>query len=222
MTDSPTLKPHAELTVADIEEATGLPKAEWSKNCHTISLAIVKSGVLGVPARVARGWARGVKSQHSWVVYGWPGDTELPSCYDPEALILDASLWSYIPGTPELLWTQANDGTHHPHGGEGHIMSWGQPPFAVDEPIDLTPEGGWPKEASFWMNDMLHGRPLDRDGWATIAAAPAGGWEKALGQLLAAMSADERTSFLVPIDKLGMLTELNPGGLYLDGPDLTA
>src|SRR6185503_13529455 len=156
----------------------GAPLAQTAKQCHGVSLAIVRSG--RIPgARVARGTCRGVPGQHSWEVVGvWHG-------------------------------MATNDGRHVPHGGHGSIWGWGKPTSGDGPPIDLTPTKTLSRAARVFL-DLLG--PLDRRGWAMLAEAPVLGWPAA--EIIAAMddTADLRT--LVPIDRLGMLTDRNPCSLY--------
>lgn len=59
--------------------------------------------------------------------------------------------------------------------------------------------------------------PLDRRAWHLLASqAPVLGWPAA--EIIAAMDDTEELSAFVPIDRLGMLTDRNPGGLYLPEP----
>lgn len=187
------------LTVAEVEAAIDRPQAAWAQNCHVISLAIVKSGVLGQPARVACGSCKGVGGQHSWVVLG-------EDCYAPRALLLDATLWSYNVTAPALWWGTYLDGRHTPHG-HGSIWQWGQPEAGDGAPIELAVPLS--RVASSFL-ELLG--PLDRLGWARLSSAPVGGWPA--GEVFAAMSQTPELSALVPIDVLGMTTDLNPSGLY--------
>lgn len=65
------------LSVDEVVEAIGVPFDEWAHQCHGISIAIVKSGLLPA-SRVARGSCDGVGGQHSWVVCS----TDPGACYD--------------------------------------------------------------------------------------------------------------------------------------------
>jgi hypothetical protein len=187
------------LTVAEVEAAIDRPQAAWAHQCHAVSLEIVRSGVLGQPARVARGSCKGVGGQHSWVVLG-------EDCYAPRARLLDATLWSYVEGV-DVLWrgTYA-DRLHRPHG-YGRIWEWGQPEAGDGPPIELAVPLS--RVASSFL-ELLG--PLDRLGWARLSGAPVGGWPA--GEVFAAMSQTPELSALVPIDVLGMTTDLNPSGLY--------
>jgi hypothetical protein len=189
-------------TVTEVEEAIGLPQAQWARQCHQISLAIVKSGVLDEFARVARGTCKGVLGQHSWIVLG-------KDCYAPYAEILDPTLWSYDEKAPVLWWGSARDRRHTPHGA-GSIWSYGRPIPGDGPPIELTPATPLSTEAMTFLGLL---GPLDARGWMRLANAPLGGWPAA--EIVAAMDDTPGTRALVPIDILGMITDRNPSGLYL-------
>ncbi len=193
------------LTVADVEAITGRPFADTAHNCHAVSLAIVRAERLP-GARVARGLCRGVSGQHSWVVLGDPYSFGVP--------VIDATLWSYDP-TVAGVWHGRTGprGRHAPHGGRGTIWSYGKPCPTTTDYVQLTPREPLSAEAREFL-DMVG--PLDRTGWATLAAAPVRGWPAA--EIIAAMDDTPRLRALVPIDRLGMLTDRNPSGLYLPGP----
>lgn len=171
----------------------------WEQQCHAASLHVVQSGVLGPEARVARGTCRGVGGQHSWIVLGDP--------YDESARIVDPTLWSYDE-TVDGIWTGFGVERHRPHG-HGSIWDYGRPVGDGGEPIALTPSTPLSGDAEFFL-DMLG--PLDRVGWIRLADAPVGGWPA--GEIIAAMDDTPDLEALVPIDRLGMLTDRNPGGLY--------
>lgn len=172
------------------------PLTNWAKQCHVASLHVVRA--LG--GRVARGWCRGVRGQHSWAVIG-------PDCYSLDAVIVDPTLWSYDAGIKGIWVGTMRDGLHKPHG-LGSIWAWGKPPSAVELPVEL--DAKLSKDAQEFLK--LCG-PLDRAGWHFLATAPVQGWPA--GEILAAMADTSALAALVPIDRLGMLTDRNPGGLYL-------
>lgn len=191
--------------VRNLSESIGRdPKNVWH-NCHGVSLAIVESGFYP-GARVARGWATGVGSQHSWVVVGDP--------YDLDAYILDATLWSYDPTVPDVWQGSLRDGIHRPHG-MGHFMTGTAPNHHGGETIHLTVEDA---KAQRFLRTI--GAPFDYRGWAEVAHLPVQGWPA--GEVFAAMQAHPKLAGLVPIDIVGMTTDLNPGGLYLPGEEVTA
>jgi hypothetical protein len=186
------------------------PLDHWSHKCHAASLELVRSELLAESARVARGTCQGVGGQHSWVVIGDP--------YDPKVQIIDPTLWSYDPEVKDIWYGSGRDGKHVPFGGgRGTIWDWGRPADPTGPVIELTPRSPLSRDAQLFLEIL---GPLDRRGWMVLVQAPMLGWPA--GDILAAMDDTEALSALVPIDLLGMLTNRNPGGLYLDGPDTTA
>lgn len=204
MTTRTKKRPLPTIEVAAIEEAIDLPFDRWATQCHSVSLAIVKSGVLGEPCRVARGFCQGVGSQHSWVVLGM-------DCYHPEAVIVDATLWSYDDRVKGIWVGRASNRRHFPHG-MGSIWEYGQPAPPVGPVIELTPKTPLSPAARAWLK-MAAPHGLDRRGWGVLAHAPVGEWPAA--EIIAAMDDTEAVAALVPIDVLGMITTRNPNGLYL-------
>jgi hypothetical protein len=190
------------ITVEDVERITGEPFAATAHRCHAVSLAIVKSGILPDGARVARGTCRGVPSQHSWIVVGDPYALGVP--------IIDPTLWSCDP-TVKGVWhgRATNRGRHISHGGAGSIWSYGKPVHSGGETVPLTPAAPLSSSARAFL-DLLG--PLDRRGWMMLADAPVLGWPAA--EIIGAMVDTKGLCALVPIDRVGMLTDRNPGGLY--------
>lgn len=182
------------------------PLDDYAHQCHSASCAIVNANILD-EARVARGVCMGVGSQHSWVI--WDMD-----CWNTTATIIDPTLWSYDDGV-EGIWTGSmHDGRHKPHG-MGSIWKWGKPEPPTGEILPLDkPEGGFSEEAKLFL--QLLG-PLDETGWRTLASrAPVEEWP-AREILEAVMDTFAWGEAVIPIDIVGMLTERNPGGLYLPG-----
>lgn len=177
------------------------PLEKWSQQCHAASLMVINALGRG---RVARGTCRGVGGQHSWVVLG-------DDCYAPDAKILDPTLWSYDKSVTGIWTGFARDGRHRPFGS-GWIWDWGRPATAKirRNVIALTPTEPLSGEAERFLKLL---GPLDRTGWDVLAHAPVEGWPA--GEILAAMDDTEAVTALVPIDTLGMVTNRNPGGLYL-------
>jgi hypothetical protein len=190
------------LTAAEVADIIGAPFATTADQCHAVSLAIVQSGRFP-GARVARGSCRGVPRQHSWVTVGDPYRFGTP--------IVDATLWGYDDKV-DGVWCGVSHqhGRHVPHGGGGTIWSWGQPVRGPGPLVELTPRVPLSDGARAFL-ELLG--PLDRTGWATLANAPVRGWPAA--EIIAAMADTALLEVLVPIDVLGMLTDRNPGGLYL-------
>lgn len=189
------------LTADEVADIIGAPFETTRRRCHVVSLAIVQSGRFP-GARVARGACLGVPGQHSWVTVGYP--------YLPGVPIIDATLWSYDPTVTGVWCGRVNDGRHIPHGGFGSIRDYGRPVAGTGPPIELTPTTPLSKTARGFL-ELLG--PLDRTGWARLAQAPVLGWPA--GEIIAAMDDTPEVSALVPIDILGMVTNRNPGGLYL-------
>jgi hypothetical protein len=197
-------------TVADIEEIRGRiermldPLESWAQNCHQASLRLVRSGCFDPRfSRVARGSCVGVPGQHSWVVIGH-------DVYDPIAVIVDPTLWSYDETVTGIWIGSAADERHVPHGGTGTIWTWGQPEARTTDYITLTPSAPLSRSAERFL-EMLG--PLDYFGWATLCDAPVAGWPAA--EIIAAIDDTRALKGAVPVDILGMLTDRNPGELYL-------
>lgn len=172
----------------------------YSKSCHSASIRLVKA--LGT-GRVARGFCKGVPGQHSWVVMSL-------NCYDPKSLIIDPTLWSYDKNIKGIWSGTIQDGKHRPHG-IGSIWNYGRPPYPKGEEIALTPKIPLSANTLYFL-DLVG--PLDREGWDFLAAhCPVEDWPAA--EIIAAIEDTKALSALVPIDRIGMLTDRNPGGLYL-------
>lgn len=192
--------------VTAVAEAIGIPVKQWDFNCHGISLAIVKSGLLGEFARVARGTANGVPGQHSWIVLGH-------DCYSLKATVVDPTLWTYSSDVDGIYVGDPMTHQHTPHGA-GSIWAYGQPHHDGGTTITLTPSLPLGREARSFLGLI---EPLDRLGWGELAHSPVGGWPA--GEILAAMDDTLELMGLVPIDRIGMLTDRNPNGLYLAPED---
>lgn len=180
------------------------PLGHWAHQCHAASVKLVQSGVLG-ECRVARGSCEGVGGQHSWVVLG-------NDCYDDKAIIVDPTLWSYDPEVEGVWVGSYRDGRHVPHG-KGSIFQWGRPETAEEageEPLDIEPEGGWSPMARMFL-DMIG--PMGKKGWVQLAHAPVEGWPAK--EIITAICQTDDLGGYVPIDIKGMVTDLNPGELYL-------
>lgn len=188
-----------DLTVERIEGVINLPREQWAGSCHSVSLAVVKAGLID-GGRVARGFCSGVLSQHSWIVAGDP--------YAPDAWIVDPTLWTYRDDVHDVWVGSASQGLHVPHGA-GSIWEWGRPTTQGGAPIVLNRDGLSQIAVAFL--DLIE--PLDRKGWMMLlSSAPVGGWPAA--EIVARAAADDRLRTLIPVDRVGMLTDLNPYGLY--------
>lgn len=201
------------MTIAEIAtEALGGLEG-WAHQCHAASIHLVKSGALPPGSRVARGTAAGVGGQHSWVVVSTDGN--LADCYADNALVLDPTLWSYRRDVVGV-WVGESPTVyeHTPFGKGPDIMAMGRPPYPVEDPIPLDPEAfeRLSPMARHWVTRMFG--PLDRRGWIDLANhTTVTGWPAA--EIIAAMDDTRELSPFVPVDRLGMLTDRNPGGLYL-------
>lgn len=183
------------------------PLEKWHHQCHAASLAVVRSGLAN---RVARGTCLGVGGQHSWAVAG-------SDCYADDARIIDPTLWSYSGEEPAVLVCSARRGMHKP-SGKGSIWSWGRPAPAAPgaKVVTLSPKARarLSLEARRFLSMV---EPLDRRGWDILASAPVEGWPA--GEILEAMNATRALAQVIPIDRLGMLTDLNPGASIGDSLD---
>lgn len=189
------------MTPADFENVVGAKLHEFAYNCHAASIALVKKGI---GTRVARGTTPGVAGQHSWVVFG-------DDCYAKDARVIDPTLWSYVsPDDPPFIWEGvASDRPHRPHG-HGSIWEWGRPDYPTGDIIELPLSDPFAPDAERFLAIL---GPLDMNGWRQLAHAPVEGWPS--GKIFAAMAAVPEIAQWIPIDILGMVTDLNPGGLYL-------
>ncbi len=180
-----------------VEAIGGLTK--WAHNCHACSLAIVRTGLLPQGARVARGSHPLILSQHSWVVIGDP--------YAKDATILDGTLWSYVDTSPVFLIGTASYLPHRPNGA-GSIWDAAPIPRPTRPPIPLS---GLSNTASAFLK-MLAPKGMDALGWGRLANCPVGGWPAT--EIIGAMYDNAMLRPLVPIDRVGMLTDRNPQELY--------
>jgi hypothetical protein len=204
--------PEQPLTYSQAREATAdhnkiakliaVPPQHWAGNCHAVSLAVLRSGVVG-PGRIARGWASGIHSQHSWIVLG-------DDCYDPEAVIVDPTYWLATSQMMHhtILVDYAFDLDHTPHGS-GSIFASGEPAAGDGPVIELTPKTPLSALARAFL-DLIG--PLDRKGWMQLANSPVGDWPA--GEIIAAMDDTPELRAMAPIDILGMVTDRNPSGYY--------
>lgn len=203
-----TLKQARELCSRDnmalMAEKIGVPVERWAGQCHSINLELVRSGLL--PGRVARGTAADVPSQHSWIVLG--EDRGIADPYDHRAVIVDPAIWHCRNMPPQITVMRNSMLTHRPHGA-GSIWDYGRPCRGDGPVIGLQGADQLGARARSFL-EMLG--PLDRRGWMMLAHAPVQGWPAR--EILTAMHATPGLGVLIPIDHLGMATDLNPGELY--------
>jgi hypothetical protein len=187
------------------------PLEGWAQQCHAASMRLMNSGRFGT-CRVARGWCKGVGSQHSWLVIG-------DDCYDQDATIIDGTLWSYDK-TVDGVWVGAmRDGRHGPHGS-GSIWNFGRPTNAEEDGEDVfeltPPSAGWSDEAQSFFSLL---GPMSRQSWIRLAHYPVEGWPA--GEIINAICESGLEGY-VPVDIIGMNTDRNPRGLYLPTKETTS
>jgi hypothetical protein len=193
--------------VPGLEEAIGIPADHWGGRCHEISLRVVRTGLLG-PARVARGSALRVFSQHSWIVLG---EGERPDPYDTASVIADPTIFHYQDREPYVLVTRNAMKTHFPHGmGSIWGPEGGPPPEPAGKRIGLNGYESLSDVAKTFLE--ICGYPLDYRGWAHLVHGPVQGWPA--GEIVTAMCATTELAAVTPIDVIGMTTDLNPQELY--------
>lgn len=189
-----------DLTMGEVEEAIG-PLERWASNCHGSALALVRSGLLPEGARVARGWAKGVRSQHSWALV----PTEM-GVYDPLSRVVDVTLWGYVPVANRLYIATAGHWPHRPHG-YGHLRHLGSDPVGPVLPLEVPVS---PAVKTFL--EMYAPAGLDYRGWMTLMNGPMQGWPSK--ELVLAAYRTPVVKRTIPLDIVGMLTDENPSSLY--------
>lgn len=183
----------------EFRDLTGRPLTDFAQDCHAAALSLARELGRG---RVARGTCQGVGAQHSWFVDG-------DDCYDEHATLLDPVLWSYQNVEP-YVWkgTQEDSPFHVPHG-HGSIWQFGQPPLPLKPVIELAVDPG--EDARHFL-EFAAPRGLDLAGWSVLLHSPVEGWPAA--EIVATAYDTPRLKSIIPIDIVGMLTDINPGGLY--------
>lgn len=197
--------------VGELADLIGVPLDRWHGKCHGVSLAVVQAELFP-RARVARGWCRGVAGQHSWVILS-------DDPYADRTVVIDPTLWTYDPAVPDVHVSTVGAGRHRPHGYGPSLFAAGRPRRGSGPVVRLSDAGlsVLSAVALSWVELM---GPLDLAGWSSLAHGTMVGWPA--GEVLHAMHLTRELKALVPIDLIGMLTDLNPHGLYLPGPDRTA
>jgi hypothetical protein len=185
----------------------GVPFLAWAKRCHEISVKLLQTGEFG-PGAVARGWCAGVRGQHSWIVLGTEEPGRLfPLVYDPDAIIVDPTVWSYVPDIGERIWVGPAGAGHHSAHGSGFLLDQGRRQI-TGQPVELsTPLPGHARQFLAQLG------PMDRQAWSALANGPMQGWPS--GEIIAAMKETEELTALVPIDIADMLiTGRDPSRWY--------
>lgn len=204
------------------QKIAGHDGSSWALNCHVASIAVVNSGLFP-GSRVARGAALGVGGQHSWVVL--PSENTLPvelvDPYDPDARIFDPTLWSYDENV-KGLWTGPNLLRHQPKG-LGQIDMDALPYYDGSGSNEIVMPREVANKLSYKARDFLleigavtYGSrevKMPPVNWMHLGNAPVQGWPAA--EIIEAMYHTPGLSAFVPVDIAGMLTTLNPEGLYL-------
>lgn len=198
------------LAAVDIESLLG-GLDRFAHQCHAASLALAEADVLARPVNVARGVLPGISGQHSWAVVGDP--------YDPTAVIVDLTAWSYDVKRPEVIpphsmttvprvWvTTGAAGGHRPHGA-GSIWEYGAPACGDGESIVLQGQVSDEARSFLMLVAEMHGRDgLDVRGWMNLLKSPVEGWPSR--EIVAAAVKTPSLAALVPIDIRRML-EVSP------------
>lgn len=216
-----------------VAAAIGIPTARWANDCHAVSLAAVRSGILGEPGprvRVARGTWRAPSpdiavGQHSWIVLCPEprfGD-DMPGAYRPDAIIVDLTLGFTIADklqeqtgrpvaqAPGIVADVAGKlDRYRPHGaGDIWGPEGGRALRGKGKRVWLTPERPFSSIARVFLEVL---GPLDRSGWSTVFHGPMCGWPSA--EIITGAAQTEEVAALIPIDIQGMVTDLNPSRLY--------
>lgn len=191
------------ITVHSISEKLGIPRERMTHQCHSISIAMLNAGM--VPGgRVARGSARGVAGQHSWIVVGHP--------YDASAQIIDSTFWSYRHDVSDVWFGTLVSGLHHPHGWAS-IFDSPPPIFRSDGGEEIRLDGLSNRAEGFLKLLRERTGTLDIRTWMSLFNGPMLGWPSA--EIIDRAWQNDTLRPLIPIDIVGMLTDHNPGGLYL-------
>jgi len=188
--------------MCDMEPSHYQDFEDFAQDCHSVSCALIRSGLLGEGGptlRVARGACLGVGGQHSWVVMGHP--------YDDQAIIVDLTLWSYNPMQPRIWLGSMQSGLHKPKG-YGRIFQGPRPESRGEEPVNVEVSSAKAQEFLRIIG------PLDVRGWGALwSHCGMLGWP-AKEILEAFLDQHPKLTALVPIDIVGMVTDRNPQEIY--------
>lgn len=190
-----------QLRVANVEKAIGIPRDKWANRCHEVAYALLVSSLMDdVTARMARGWAQGISSQHSWIVTG-------NDVYDKTAKIIDPTYASNRGSRPMIMIVD-NLTSHSPHG-YGEFSKFPESKGGKE----FLPEFVSPSTRLWADMASMEVGPLDAFWWAKMFSGPMGGWPSR--ELVNWAYEEPALRALIPIDIVGMLTDRNPRGLYL-------
>ena len=183
-----------------LADEIGRPFDAWARQCHAISLALLRTGRFG-RGRIARGTCPGVGSQHSWIVLG-------DDPYDRDAPVVDPVLWSYRDDVDGIYAGYRDEYGHRPHGDHS-CFTGSMPSWHEGKIIELTPARPFTPAALSFLNVL---GMLDVRGWGEVAHMGVRDWPAA--EIIGAMCETPGLAALVPIDIRGMLTDANPSSLY--------
>ena len=182
------------MTIESWAKAIKVPYTEWHNRCHEISLKIIRANLVGMTARIARGTAAEI-GVHSWISMGNP--------YAEGISYVDPTRWSWVtPDNPHIEVTSLEAGTHIPQG-HGNIWDYGRPPYPTGETVNLN----WAELSSEAKSFLDIVGPLDLNGWRVLLNSPVGGWPSK--EIITAADKDPRLSAYIPVDVIGMLTNLD-------------
>ena len=153
----------------------------------------------------------GVGSQHSWVVLsGRPG-----SMFEKKVPILDPTLWTYRDDVEGLYFNTAGGTPWHTPKGAGDLWDFSCPQsVGGDELIPREPITGGATAFLAFLKAQVGG-PLSYGWWMRFFSQCPMANPPILRELIDACYRDERIRGTIPIDIVGMLTDHNPGGLYM-------
>lgn len=201
------------------------------QSCHADSLSLVRSGVLsrfGEPGKayqVVRGWSMPIcSSQHSWVVIGDPLGVA-------GAIVIDVTRASYLRHEPQEVWVGRYGpkyAEYLPHGialnDDGNkrvdLVDFGRiMPSKTEEVYPLSAEPRTDMARAILR--LMDAHKFSRFDWGRVASRlPLTGWGKpgthyeTIADIFETMCEDPNLELLIPVDRLGHVTDLNPSELY--------
>jgi hypothetical protein len=204
------------IDAEQIADAIEIPVDRWLNRCHEVSLAAVRSGLLGEPGpscRVVRGFTSGygIFGQHSWIALGRP--------FDPDTTIVDltAQAWhrveDVVVSTVGMAYAGGNRDArmHVAHGYlPGSIWEFGRPDPGDGAFLELDRTGLLSYEADSFLDTL---GPMCASSWIALVTYPHGGWP---AHEVCEMIVEQvpRAKVMLPIDVVAHTTDRNPEGLY--------